>query len=252
VIKYVRILKEGNRQMKVLAMDTSNPTMAVAIMEDQKILGQLQTMVNKTHSKTLMPAIDFLMKSVGLTPADLDRIAVAQGPGSYTGLRIGVTTAKTLANTLSIDLVGISSLKTIAANCIDEQDWIVPIFDARRENVYAGIYQWKKHKLINILEDQHISLENLLDQLKDQPCRFVGVDVKKFQPQISEKLPLAKINSIAQWDYPNGVVLSQLAQDESPVSDIHQFLPNYLKRVEAEEKWLKTHQNGVQNYVEKI
>lgn len=238
--------------MKVLAMDTSNPTMAVAIMEDQKILGQLQTMVNKTHSKTLMPAIDFLMKSVGLTPADLDRIAVAQGPGSYTGLRIGVTTAKTLANTLSIDLVGISSLKIIAANCIDERDWIVPLFDARRENVYAGIYQWKNQELVNILEDQHISLENLLEQLKDQPCRFVGADVKKIQPQITEKLPLAKINPVDQWDYPNGVVLSQLAQNENPIDDIHQFLPHYLKRVEAEEKWLKTHQNGAQNYVEKI
>lgn len=65
--------------MKVLAMDTSSQTMAVAVMEDQAILGQIQTMVNKTHSKTLMPAIDYLMKNVNLAPADLDRIAVAQG-----------------------------------------------------------------------------------------------------------------------------------------------------------------------------
>lgn len=233
-------------------MDTSNSTMAVAITEGQTILGQIQTTVNKTHSKTLMPAIDYLMKSIGLTPADLDRIAVAQGPGSYTGLRIGVTTAKTLASTLSIELAGVSSLKAIAANCIKEQGWIIPVFDARRENVYAGAYQWQNHELVNVLADQHLSIETLLDALKDQPCYFVGTDVKKFQDIIIKTLPFAKINSIEQWDYPNGIVVSQLAQKEKPVADIDQFLPNYLKRVEAEEKWLENHQNGVENYVEKI
>lgn len=238
--------------MKVLAMDTSSQTMAVAVMEDQAILGQIQTMVNKTHSKTLMPAIDYLMKNINLTPADLDRIAVAQGPGSYTGLRIGVTTAKTLADTLPAELVGISSLKVIAANCIGESDLIVPLFDARRENVYAGVYQWQNHALVNVLADQHLSLEKLLEHLKDKTCLFVGADVKKFQASIVEKLPLAKINSVVQWDYPNGVVLNQLAQKEKPVEDIHQFLPNYLKRVEAEEKWLQTHQIGAEDYVEKI
>ncbi|MDN6639523.1 MAG: tRNA (adenosine(37)-N6)-threonylcarbamoyltransferase complex dimerization subunit type 1 TsaB [Tetragenococcus sp.] len=238
--------------MKVLAIDTSNQTMAVALTEDQTVLGQIQTTINKTHSKTLMPAIDYLMKSLGLRPVDLDRIAVAQGPGSYTGLRIGVTTAKTLADTLATELVGVSSLKTVAANCIGEKDWIVPLFDARRKNVYAGVYQWQNHVLVNVLADQHLSLEELLNYLKDQPCCFVGADVKNYQTMITDKLPLAKINAVAQWDYPNGVVLSQLAQQEEPVADIHQFLPNYLKRVEAEEKWLQTHQDGVEDYVEKI
>lgn len=238
--------------MKVLAMDTSNQTMAIAVMEDQTILGQIQTMVNKTHSKTLMPAIDYLMKSVSLTPADLDRIAVAQGPGSYTGLRIGVTTAKTLASTLSIELVGVSSLKTIAANCMKEPGWIVPLFDARRKNVYAGAYQWQDNELVNVLADQHLPLDKLLALLKDQPCYFVGADVKKFQDVIAKSLPFAKINSIEQWNYPNAIVISQLAQKEEPVVDIDRFLPNYLKRVEAEEKWLENHQNEEEDYVEKI
>lgn len=238
--------------MNVLAIDTSNQTMAVAITQDQLILGQMQTMISKTHSKTLMPAIDTLMNNVGLLPDHLDRIAVAQGPGSYTGLRIGVTTAKTLANTLSAELVGVSSLKVIAANCINEKGWIVPLFDARRNNVYAGVYQWRNHELVNVLADQHLSFEELSNYLKGHPCYFVGADVQKFQSMIEETLPLAKINSIVEWNYPSGVVLSQLAQKEETVANIHQFLPNYLKRVEAEEKWLQTHQNGAKDYVEKI
>lgn len=108
--------------MKILAIDTSNQTMAVAVTDDNRLLGQLQTTVNKNHSKTLMPAIETLMKELELTPQELDRIVVAQGPGSYTGLRIGVTTAKTLANTLKTELVGISSLKTIAGNCYGQKN----------------------------------------------------------------------------------------------------------------------------------
>ncbi|HIY57514.1 MAG TPA: tRNA (adenosine(37)-N6)-threonylcarbamoyltransferase complex dimerization subunit type 1 TsaB, partial [Candidatus Tetragenococcus pullicola] len=95
--------------MKVLAFDTSNMTMAVGLMEDQKVLATIQTMTNRTHSKTLMPAIQNLMTQVGWVPTDIDRVVVAKGPGSYTGLRIAVTTAKTLADTLSCELVGISS-----------------------------------------------------------------------------------------------------------------------------------------------
>ena len=81
--------------MKILALDTSNQTLAIGIMEDHKILGQLQTTLNKNHSTTLMPALEDLTQKIGIKPSDFDRIVVAQGPGSYTGLRIGVTTAKT-------------------------------------------------------------------------------------------------------------------------------------------------------------
>lgn len=238
--------------MKVLAMDTSNQTMTVAVMEDDQILGQIQTMANKTHSKSLMPAIDLLMKNIGVQPKELDRIVVAQGPGSYTGIRIGVTTAKVLADTLKIELVGVSSLAVVAANCIYEKSLIVPLFDARRKNVYAGVYQWQDEKLVAVLSDQHLSIDELLDFLKGKECFFVGEDVKKFQAEISKKLALAKINQNILWDYPSAIVLAQLGQTEEPVKNLAAFLPQYLKRVEAEEKWLQTHDEGGEVYVEKI
>ena len=112
--------------MKLLAMDTSNQTLAVAVLEDDRVLAQFQLNRKMNHSLTLMPAIETVMQTSGLKPADLDRIVVAVGPGSYTGIRIAVTTAKTLAETLKIELTTVSSLAVIAANA-QTNKWIVPI-----------------------------------------------------------------------------------------------------------------------------
>ncbi len=238
--------------MKVLAFDTSNTTMAVGIMENDKVLAQIQTMVNRTHSQTLMPAIQSLMEQISWQPQELDRIVVAQGPGSYTGLRIAVTTAKTLAATLNCELVGVSSLEILAANCIDQPGWIVPFFDARRKNVYAGAYQWQDQKLVNVVPDQHLAIETLIEKLRGRKVYFVGTDIEKFKDQLISGLPDAVFNQVPSWNYPSGVVLAELGQKKMPEADIDNFLPRYLKLVEAEEKWLAHHHSGEESYVEKI
>lgn len=241
--------------MKTLAIDTSNQTLAVAVVDGQEVLGQSQTMAIKNHSTALMPAIDGLMQAVGMAPKELEQIVVAKGPGSYTGLRIGVTTAKTLAQTLNIPLIGVSSLKAVAANCVGVSQVIVPLFDARRQNVYAGAYQWHNGTLEKRIKDQHISLSELLTQLKavdGQEVLFVGADTIKFKDMIEAELPTAHINQVLLWNYPNGVVLAAIAKEEAPVASIHDFVPDYLKLVEAEEKWLASHEPGVDAYVEKI
>lgn len=241
--------------MKTLAIDTSNQTLAVAVVDGQEVLGQSQTMAIKNHSTALMPAIDGLMQAVGMAPKELEQIVVAKGPGSYTGLRIGVTTAKTLAQTLNIPLIGVSSLKAVAANCVGVSQVVVPLFDARRQNVYAGAYQWHNGTLETRIKDQHISLSELLTQLKavdGQEVLFVGADTIKFKDMIEAELPTARINQVSLWNYPNGVVLAAIAKEEAPVASIHDFVPDYLKLVEAEEKWLASHEPGVDAYVEKI
>ncbi|WP_019724582.1 tRNA (adenosine(37)-N6)-threonylcarbamoyltransferase complex dimerization subunit type 1 TsaB, partial [Enterococcus mundtii] len=120
--------------MITLGIDTANQTLAVGVLEDQTVLGQIQINKKKNHSLTLMPALDQLISDCQLTPEQIDRIAVSSGPGSYTGLRIGVTTAKTLAYALNKELVGVSSLAVLAANCVGIEGIIVPMFDARRKN----------------------------------------------------------------------------------------------------------------------
>lgn len=238
--------------MKILAIDAASSTMAVAIVEDKKILGSLIINGLKNHSVTLMPAIETMMQQVKLQPSDLDRIAVSQGPGSYTGLRIGVTLAKTLAWTLQKELVGVSSLAVIAGNIKSDERLLVPVIDARRHNVYTGVYQWQAGQLVTVMPDRHVALSDWLVELKKlpQPLEFVG-ETEKFAAEI-EAAGFTS-NTFPELDLPSGVVLAQLARDMAPTEDISAFVPHYLKLVEAEEKWQLTHPGAHdENYVEKI
>ncbi|MGX7204014.1 tRNA (adenosine(37)-N6)-threonylcarbamoyltransferase complex dimerization subunit type 1 TsaB [Enterococcus pingfangensis] len=234
--------------MKLLAMDTSNQTLAVAVLEDENVLAHFQLNRKLNHSLSLMPAIEAVMQASGLKPTDLDRIVVAKGPGSYTGIRIAVTTAKTLAETLKIELTTVSSLAVIAGN-VRTDKLIVPLMDARRNNVYAGGYHWE-NQLVNILADRHIALPDLLKQIK-QPAIFVG-ETAKFKEQILSVLPEAEISEADEVNLTNGLILGKLGFYAKPIENIHGVVPEYLKRVEAEEKWLETHQSEDDNYVEKI
>ena len=114
-----------------------------------------------------MPAIIKVLQSAHVDKKDLDAIVVAEGPGSYTGLRIGVTVAKTLAYALNIKLYGVSSLKALAATVSKTNQLIVPIFDARREAVYAGVYYYDDNQLHCAMNDQYITIEALLNHLHD-------------------------------------------------------------------------------------
>ncbi|MGM0167178.1 tRNA threonylcarbamoyl adenosine modification protein YeaZ [Enterococcus sp. AZ135] len=235
--------------MKLLAMDTSNQTLAVAVLENDTVLAHFQLNRKMNHSLTLMPAVESVMEASGLKPADLDRIVVAKGPGSYTGIRIAITTAKTLAETLNIELAAVSSLAVIAGNARTDK-LIVPLMDARRNNVYAGVYRWENQQLVTVLADQHIALTDLLAQI-EEPVLFIG-ETSKFKEQIESAQLIADVSAADEFNLPNGIVLGKLGFLATPIENVHGLVPAYLKRVEAEEKWLETHQPEDDNYVEKI
>ena len=227
--------------MKVLAFDTSSKALSLAILEDKQLLAETTINIKKNHSITLMPAIDFLMASLDLTPKDLDRIVVAEGPGSYTGLRIAVATAKTLAHTLNIELVGMSSLLALVPR--QQEGLIVPLMDARRNNVYAGFYENAK----SVFPEAHLSFAEVLEKVTDaEQVTFVG-EVGAFVEQIQEQLPQASY----QETLPNAANLALWAWDKKADS-LHDFVPNYLKRVEAEENWLKNHTESDESYIKRL
>ena len=175
--------------MKILAIDTSNHPMSVALVEDEQLLATTTLNMVRNHSIYLMPTISKLFELVQWQPTDIDRVVVAQGPGSYTGVRIAVTTAKVLADTEKIDLVGVSSLAVLARNVVPTSSAIiVPFFDARRGNVFAGAYQWENGKLINKIEDQHLGIDVLLDQLAKlgQQVVLVGQMTDKIQAKYDQ------------------------------------------------------------------
>ena len=149
-----------------LGIDTANTPISVALVKDGELLIEENSAMAINHSLRAMPAIEELLEKAGLAPADIDAIAVSEGPGSYTGARIGVTIAKTLAWTLGKPLVGVSTLKALAANALFFNGLVCPIVDARRGNVYAGVYQYAAGKLTEIIEDGHYSLEELVHLLE--------------------------------------------------------------------------------------
>ncbi|MER0122737.1 tRNA (adenosine(37)-N6)-threonylcarbamoyltransferase complex dimerization subunit type 1 TsaB [Streptococcus sp. ZJ93] len=228
--------------MKILALDTSNQTLAVALVENGRLQADMTLAVKKNHSMSLMPTIDFLMQSVGWKPTDLERIVVAQGPGSYTGLRIGVATAKTLAYTLGVDLVGLSSLQALVPKELD--GLVVPVIDARRNHVYAGFYENGQA----VKTDTYLSFEDLLEEVKDyEHVTFVG-EVGAFVEQIGAASPKAQYQTTLPSAY-------QLALDGEhvPVSEVMSFEPRYLKRVEAEANWLKEHEEqNRESYIQRV
>ena len=228
--------------MKIAAFDTSSKALTLAILEDETLLAQMTLNIKKNHSITLMSAIDFLMNSLDMKPTDLDRIVVAQGPGSYTGLRMAVATAKTLAHTLKIELVGVSSLLALVPEQVE--GLVIPVMDARRNNVYAGFYQSGQ----SVRPEAHLPLAEVLEiaGVADQPVTFVG-ETAVFAEQIEAALPGVSV----QPTLPDAAAIGRLGLD-LPAQSIHDFVPNYLKRVEAEENWLKTHQASSDSYIQRL
>ncbi|GEL06263.1 tRNA (adenosine(37)-N6)-threonylcarbamoyltransferase complex dimerization subunit type 1 TsaB [Rummeliibacillus stabekisii] len=225
-----------------LGIDTANSPLAVAIVKDGKIVAAETRNMKVNHSASVMPAIEDIIKKAGLSPSDIDAIAVSQGPGSYTGVRIGVTVAKTLAWTLQIPLAGVSSLKVLAANAGIYQGLVCSVIDARRENVYGGVYN-SAHQLESVIDDGHYSMASLLEKLKEigQPVLFVGQDVDVFWQQIKQQLGELATRAPYTFDLPSAGQLIYLAEQvELPaVEDTHNFVPTYCRLVEAEANWLK-------------
>lgn len=243
--------------MKILAIDTSNHPMSVALVEDDKLKATTTLNMAKNHSIFVLPTINDLFEKVEWQPTDIDRVVVAQGPGSYTGVRIAVTTAKTLAMTINKELVGISSLKVIAANVPAITDsLIVPFIDARRGNVFAGGYQYHEGQLTAaVLPEQHIAFNQLLDGLKEQtsPVYLVGEMTAKISKN-AQPLPSNVHLLDPSYAMPSAYQLAILGKDAAPIQDIDSFVPNYLRITEAEVNWLKSHpgKHDSSNYVQEV
>ncbi|WP_101844959.1 tRNA (adenosine(37)-N6)-threonylcarbamoyltransferase complex dimerization subunit type 1 TsaB [Halobacillus sp. Marseille-P3879] len=222
--------------MNILAIDTSNDVLGLAVVKDGVVSGELMTNVKKNHSVRLMPAIDQLMRETQTKPAELDRIAVAHGPGSYTGVRIGLTTAKTMAWSLHIPVIGISSLEAMASQGQLFEGLICPFFDARRGLVYTGLYD---HNMEVIKEEANVVMTDWLSSLKEmeESVLFVSQDLTLHEDVIKEYLGEKAVFPGAGYHYPRPSYLGLAAIDKEPGS-LHELVPNYLRLPEAEAKWL--------------
>ena len=139
--------------MKILAIESSGLVASVAIAEDDRLIAEYTTDYKKTHSETLMPMVDEICCMTETDPKDFDAVAISKGPGSFTGLRIGAATAKGLCLSLGIKLIPVSTLASMAYNFCGTEKLIVPIMDARRDQVYTGIYSFTQEYEMNFCKD---------------------------------------------------------------------------------------------------
>ncbi|WP_078433167.1 tRNA (adenosine(37)-N6)-threonylcarbamoyltransferase complex dimerization subunit type 1 TsaB [Metabacillus halosaccharovorans] len=226
--------------MNALAIDTTNNVLGVAIVNGETVIGEYITNLKKNHSVRAMPAIERLLHDCDFTPKDLEKIIVATGPGSYTGVRIGVSIAKTMAWALKIPIVGVSSLETLAANGRYFDGLISPVFDARRGQVYTGLYQYHNSELVTVHKDQNLLLTDWIEHLykSDKNVLFLGNDVHIHKDTIIELLGDRAVIGNVSLHNPRPAELG-LIGIKREATDVHNLVPNYIRLAEAEAKWLE-------------
>ncbi len=174
--------------MRVLAIDTSSDTATVAVMEDDILLGEYIINHKKTHSQKIMVMIERLLEDLELSVSDIDVFSAAVGPGSFTGLRIGVATIKALAHSVKKPTVGVSTLEGLAYNIPFTDALIVTIMDARRNHVFNGAYEWENGVLKEVIEPNACDIKMCIDRVRDKKTVFVGDGVNVHRSIIKDTL----------------------------------------------------------------
>ncbi|MBP5427359.1 MAG: tRNA (adenosine(37)-N6)-threonylcarbamoyltransferase complex dimerization subunit type 1 TsaB [Clostridiales bacterium] len=232
--------------MKILALDTSTKVASVAIIDQDKMLAEYFVNTDKmNHSQKLMPVIDGVIKDLGIDLREIDYYAVSVGPGSFTGLRIGVATVKGMAYANNKKVVAVDTLDAIANNVSYSDDIVCCIMDARNRQVYVAMYDGKK----KIVEDTAIDIDELIDKLIFLGTRiiFVGDGVLVYSEYLKEKLQdnfvmprrvdvLPRASSVAE------LALGKIQNQE--ILSCEDLVPNYLRKSQAEREYEKNHKKG--------
>lgn len=235
--------------MKVLAIDSSGMTATVAVVEDTQTIAEYTVNFKKTHSQTLLPMIDTMGKMIELDLKSIDAIAVAGGPGSFTGLRIGSATAKGLGLALEKPLIHVPTVDGLAYNLYGCQDIICPIMDARRKQVYTGMYTFARRELegsketelvLDVLEAQNASpIDELIERLNihGRPVVFLGDGVPVYQDVIREKMRVPFSFAPASANRQRAAVVGALGiqyYKEGKFETAMEHQPDYLRVSQAE------------------
>ena len=225
--------------MKILALDSSGLVASVAVVEDEKLLAEYTVNYKKTHSQTLLPMLDEIGKMIDLDLSTIDAIAVAAGPGSFTGLRIGSATAKGLGLALDKPLIAVPTVDALAYNLYGTDKLVCPIMDARRSQVYTGVYAFDDRTLKVLKPQMAISVEELTDLLNGmgREVLFLGDGVPVYRKQITEGMKVPFSFAPAANNRQRAASVASLgaiyyAQGKTVTAAEHE--PEYLRKSQAE------------------
>ena len=220
--------------MLTLAFESSAKAASVALLRDGSLISQYSQCSGLTHSRTLLPMAEDLLKNAELTLADIDLFAVAHGPGSFTGIRIGVSTVKGLSWACDKPCVGVSTLESMAWHGLAAGGLICPVMDARRQQVYNALFQIREGKPVRLTEDRPLSLAELGEELRSlDGIPFLVGDGAALTARFLEKegLPFRMAPENLLWQSAWGVGMAAL--DKTP-GDSQSLLPVYLRLSQAE------------------
>jgi tRNA threonylcarbamoyladenosine biosynthesis protein TsaB len=229
--------------MRVLGIDTSTMTAAVGLVQDDELLVEVKFDVKVTYSEVLMPAIDMALKTVGLGPGDLDGFAVSIGPGSFTGLRIGLSTVKGLCFAAGKPLAAVPSLDALAFQSLFCRYQVVPLLDAKKNEVYAAIYDTAGGKLNRKSDFWAVGIEDLSRKIT-QESLFVGPGAKLYRKELVDLLGQKAYFATGVQSTPSGVSVARLGAVKlmaDQTENLSQLEPLYLRQSEAELKYGNVH-----------
>ncbi len=174
--------------MKLLALDSSGLVASVAIVTEEAMLAEYTVNYKKTHSQTLLPMLDEIVKMTEMDLSEIDAIAVAAGPGSFTGLRIGSATAKGLGLALDKPIIAVPTLEGLAYNVFCTDRLICPMMDARRNQVYTGLYEFNGGEIITVKQQSASSIEDILQEINQSGRKviFIGDGTAVYKDKIEE------------------------------------------------------------------
>ena len=224
--------------MKVLALDTSTMMATCAVLDENRVLGEYSLNQDMTHSEKLVPMIREVLYSLNLKVEDIDLYGAAIGPGSFTGLRIGIATIKGFAHLFEKPVVGVSTLEGLAYN-LPCSEIVVPMIDARRDRVYTGIYSWEKKNIKTIMNPTVLDINELLNILDNSYEEIVvnGDGSLLHRDIINETLKEKVIFSTIGQDICRAVSIGELAikkYREGNIDNYYSLIPDYLRESQAQ------------------
>ena len=225
--------------MKILAIDSSGLVATVAVMEDEQLLAEYTMNYKKTHSQTLLPMLDEMAKMIELDLDTIDAIAVAAGPGSFTGLRIGSATAKGLGLALKKPLISVPTLEGMAYQFFGTDKLICPMMDARRNQVYTGIYRILETDLEVIRNQMAVPIEEILEELNQlgKSVILLGDGASVYREKIEEQLQVPYLFAPAHLSRQSAGAVAALGMKYAKAGRMESAMehqPDYLRVSQAE------------------
>lgn len=226
----------GKGDMKILAVDTATKSCSVAVVQEKSLLAEITTVRKQSHSKQLMEMINRVIGLSGLALSELDGFAVTRGPGTFTGLRIGISAVKGLSVAYGKPIVGVSSLGALAMQASYFPYLICPLIDARKGEVYFSRYRLRNGQLKKEADENVFTPEKALVDL-NEPCLFIGDGALNYQQMILNKMGTSAFFASSFQNTIRASTVAYLSMKKfknNDTDDVVRFVPHYIRRSDAE------------------